>query len=213
MKLFYSPTSPYVRKCLVCAHESGLFERLSLAPATPHPVQRDRALVAINPLGKLPTLVTDEGTVLYDSRVICEYLDSLSGGSPTQGRLIPATGAARWAVLVNQSLADGILDAAVLTRYETAVRPEALRWDAWVAGQLDKVSCGIADLERRADEWSGRVDLGTVSIACALSYVDFRYPARDWPALDWRPGAPKTSAWFARFKERPSMRATEPPAA
>jgi len=190
-----------VRKCLISAHELGIVSRLTLLPAAPHPIDRDRALVASNPLGKVPTLVTDEGTALYDSRVICEYLDALAGG-----RLIPAVGPARWTVLVEQSLADGILDAAVLTRYETAVRPEPLRWKDWILGQLDKVNCGLDDLERRAGGWGTRVDLGTVSIACALGYVDFRYPE-----LEWRRRAPRAGEWFAAFRERASMRATEPP--
>lgn len=190
-----------MRKCLISAHELGIVSRLTLLPAAPHPIDRDRALVASNPLGKVPTLVTDEGTALYDSRVICEYLDALAGG-----RLIPAAGPARWTVLVEQSLADGILDAAVLTRYETAVRPEPLRWKDWILGQLDKVNCGLDDLERRAGGWGTRVDLGTVSVACALGYVDFRYPE-----LEWRRRAPRAGDWFTAFRERASMRATEPP--
>jgi glutathione S-transferase len=202
LKLFYSPTSPYVRKCLVCAHETGLIDRIELPPAAPHPVNRDRALVAINPLGKLPTLLTDDGAVLYDSRVICEYFDALAGG-----RLIPAGGPARWSALVDQSLADGILDAAVLTRYETVVRPEALRWPAWIEGQLDKVHCGLAEIERRAATFGARIDIGTIATGCALAYVDFRYPA-----LDWHSRCPTASAWFTSFSQRPSMRATEPPA-
>src|SRR5271168_569719 len=109
MKIFYNPASPFVRKCLICAQELGVFDRLELVPAVAHPVNRDPSLVAVNPLAKLPTLVTDEGAVLYDSRVICEYLNSLG-----DGRLLPARGAARWQVLVDQSLADGMMDAAVL---------------------------------------------------------------------------------------------------
>ncbi len=202
MKLFYSPTSPYVRKCLVCAHEVGLVGRVELPPAAPNPVNRDRALVALNPLGKLPTLLTDEGVVLYDSRVICEYFDSLAGGS-----LIPAAGPARWSVLVDQSLADGILDAAVLIRYETAVRPEALRWNDWTEGQFDKVHCGLAEIERRAAGYGARIDVGTIATGCALGYLDLRYPA-----LDWRSRCPTAAAWFASFSQRPSMHATEPPA-
>jgi glutathione S-transferase len=203
LKLFYSPTSPYVRKCLVCAHEVGLIGGIELPPATPNPVNRDRALVAINPLGKLPTLLTDEGAVLYDSRVICEYFDSLSGG-----RLVPAAGPARWSVLVDQSLADGILDAAILTRYETALRPEPLRWTAWTEGQLDKVHCGLAEIERRVASFGARVDVGTIAVGCALGYLDFRYPT-----LAWRSHCPMTSEWFASFSQRTAMRATEPPAA
>jgi glutathione S-transferase len=200
MKLFHSPTSPFVRKCVVAAHEVGLQDRLEWVAAAPHPVSRDRALVASNPLGQVPTLVTEDGMVLYDSRVICEYLDSLCGG-----RLIPG-GGGRWTALVEQALADGLLDAAVLTRYETAVRPEGLRWSDWVAGQMDKVSCALAELERRAAALTGRVDVGSIAVACALGYLDFRFTA-----LAWRARCPELARWFDRFDARESMRATAPP--
>jgi glutathione S-transferase len=123
LKLYYSATSPFVRKCLVSAHELGLRERIELLPAAPHPVNRDRALVVYNPLGKVPTLVTDEDAVLYDSRVICEYLNALG-----DGHLMPREIAARWTIYRDEALADGILEAAVLVRYETFARPEPLRW-------------------------------------------------------------------------------------
>ena len=202
MKIYYSPTSPYVRKCLICAHELGLFDRLELIPANAHPVNRDRDLVAVNPLGKVPALITDDGVVLYDSRVICEYLDSLG-----DGRLVPTQGAARWNVLTEQALADGILDAAVLTRYETAVRPESLRWGDWVTGQLDKVTCGLATLEPRARGLGDRVDIGVISLACALGYLDFRHAH-----LGWREKYPDTAVWYDRFAKRESMLSTRPPA-
>lgn len=203
MKIFYAAASPFVRKCLVAAHELGLRERLELLPAAAHPVNRDRTIVAYNPLGKVPTLITDDGTVLYDSRVICEYLNALG-----DGHLIPPEGPARWSVLVEQSLADGIMDAAVLARYETAVRPENLCWSDWTAGQLDKVSCGLAELERHAKGFYDRVDFGTIAVGCALGYLDFRFAS-----LAWREKFPDTSAWFERFGARDSMAATRPPAA
>jgi glutathione S-transferase len=203
MKLFYSATSPFVRKCLVSAHELGLRERLELVPAAAHPVNRDRSVVAHNPLGKIPTLITEEGTALYDSRVICEYLNTLG-----DGRLLPKQGSGRWAVLVDQALADGIMDAAVLTRYEEAVRPESLRWKDWTAGQLDKVSCGLAEIEHCHDELGNRVDLGTIAVGCALGYLDFRFQS-----FGWRDRAPKTAGWFEGFSRRSSMSETRPPAA
>jgi len=203
MKLFYSATSPFVRKCLVSAHELGLRERLELMPAAAHPVNRDRALVAYNPLGKIPTLITDDGTVLYDSRVVCEYLNFQGGG-----HLFPTQGAARWTSLVDQALADGMMEAAVLMRYETTARPESLRWNDWIAGQLDKVTCGLADLERRANGILERVDAGTIALGCALGYLDFRFAS-----LAWREKCPKTAAWFEPFEKRDSMTATRPPAA
>lgn len=203
MQLFYSGASPFVRKCLVAAHELGLAGRIELLPANAHPIQRDRTIVARNPLGKVPTLITDDGAVLYDSRVICEYLDTLGNG-----RLIPREGPARWDVLVLQSLADGISDAAVLARYETAVRPEAIRWNEWTTGQLDKVTCALDELESRAGKFGERVDLGTIAFGAALGYLDFRFAS-----LAWRATRPQASAWYERFGERPSMVATRPPAA
>jgi glutathione S-transferase len=202
MRLYYSATSPFVRKCLVCAQELGLLDRLELLPAEAHPVKRDRELVAVNPLGKIPALVTEEGAVLYDSRVICEYLNSIG-----DGRLLPTHASSRWSVLTDQALADGIMDAAVLTRYETAARPESLRWSEWVAGQLDKVTCSLAALEPRARGLGERVDLGVIALACALGYLDFRYAS-----LRWREKYPDTAVWFDRFAKRDSMMSTRPPA-
>jgi glutathione S-transferase len=203
MQLYYSATSPFVRKCLVSAHELGLRERIELLPATPHPVNRDRALVAYNPLGKVPTLITDDGAVLYDSRVICEYLNALG-----DGHLLPEKGAQRWRASCDVALADGILEAAVLVRYETFARPEALRWKDWIDGQMDKVSCSLTEIEQRAGTFEPRIDLGTIAIGCALGYLDFRFAA-----LGWKNSHPKIAAWFARFATRESMQATRPPPA
>ena len=162
-----------------------------------------RTIVAVNPLGKVPTLITDDGTVLYDSRVICEYLNALG-----DGQLIPRDAPAHWNALVEQSLADGIMDAAVLTRYETAVRPEERRWNDWTAGQLDKVTCGLAEIERRADRFGDRIDVGTIAIGCAFGYLDYRFAS-----LAWRDDIPSSAAWLERFGARESMVATRPPAA
>jgi len=200
VKIFYASASPFVRKCLVSAHELGLRERIELVPAAAHPVNRDRTVVSVNPLGKIPTLLTDDGVALYDSRVIVEYLNLLGGG-----RLIPPQGGARWRVLTDQALADGMMDAAVLTRYETAVRPEALRWKDWIGGQLDKVSSGLEEFERRAGELAGRIDAGTIALGCALGYLDFRYAS-----MGWRAKHPQIAAWFAQFAERESMAHTRP---
>jgi glutathione S-transferase len=200
MKILYSATSPFARKCLVSAHELGLRKRLELVPAAPHPVNRDPSVVAVNPLGKVPALITDDGAVIFDSPVICEYLNTLG-----DGHLIPASGAARWRVLSDQTLADGMLDAAVLTRYETNARPESLRWDAWIGGQLEKVTCGLAELERRAGELAGRIDVGTIAIGCALGYLDLRYAS-----MSWRDGHPGLAGWYAELALRESMASTRP---
>lgn len=200
MKIFYAAASPFVRKCLVVAHELGLREQVELVPISANPIQRSAAVVAHNPLGKIPTLLAEDGTVLYDSRVICEYLNSRA-----RGALIPPHGPERWQALVDQSLADGIMDAAVLTRYEQVLRPESLRWPDWIAGQLEKVHSGLGQLEQRAASFEPRVDIGTIAIGCALGYLDLRFAS-----LSWRERCPATAAWFAGFDARPSMSATRP---
>ena len=197
MKLFFSPTSPYVRKCLVVAHELGLDGRIALLPANAHPVNRDATLVASNPLGKVPTFVTDDGQVLYDSRVICEYLNDFA-----KGGLFPA-GAARWQALTLHALADGMLDAALLARYEDAVRPEVLRWTEWRAGQVDKVETSLANLEANAVLLNDRLDIGSLALACALGYLDLRYAD-----LGWRNRYAQVAAWYAVFSQRPSLQTT-----
>jgi glutathione S-transferase len=201
LKIFFSATSPYARKCVVAAHELGLRDRIELMPGNASPVNRDRTIVSHNPLGKVPTFLTDDGTVLFDSRVIVEYLDSLGGGA-----LIPREGPARWNVLVEQALADGILDAALLTRYETVLRPQELRWTQWIDGQIDKVKSGLDEIEKHAGNFAERVDIGTIACACALSYLDLRFPT-----LAWRDGHPRSAAWLETFGARESMVATQPP--
>jgi glutathione S-transferase len=200
MKIFYAAASPFVRKCLVVAHELGVREQVELVPTNAHPIHRSAAIVAYNPLGKMPTLLVEDGTVLYASRVICEYLNSRAGGA-----LIPPEGPQRWQALVDQSLGDGIMDAAILVRYEQAVRPESLRWPEWIAGQLEKVHSGLAQLEGRAASFQPRVDIGTIAIGCALGYLDLRFAS-----LSWRERCPAAAAWFASFDERTSMSATRP---
>ncbi len=195
MKLYFSSTSPYVRKCLVTAHELGVADRIELLPSQAHPVNRDATLIQANPLGKVPALITDDGTVLYDSRVICEWLDATHGG-----RLFPREGSARWQAQVLHSLADGMLDAALLARYEGAVRPEALRWSDWRDGQMDKVRTALLSLEQAPQQLQGRVDIGTLSLACALGYLDLRYDA--W---GWRGRFPAVAEWAEGFMQRPSM--------
>ena len=198
MKIFFSPASPYVRKVMVCAAELGL--ALEKLPSAASPVNRDRTIVAENPLGKVPTFLTDDGTALYDSRVICEYLDTKGGG-----KLFPREGDARWRALVEQALADGLLDAALLARYEGTLRPAELRWDAWVAGQMDKIATSLDRMEHSTAGFAGRVDIGTIATGCALGYLDFRFPD-----LGWRTRHPNLAAWLAEFGRRPAMQATAP---
>ena len=196
MKIYFSPFSPYVRKCLVTAHELGLNERVELLPSNASPIQRDQEIIAKNPLGKVPTFITDDGDVLYDSRVICEYLDVLGGG-----KLFPRTGAARWQALTLQALGDGILDGALLARYEDVARPEGLRWPEWRAGQLDKAETSLRHLDARPELIApGRVDIGTLTVACALWYLDLRFSD-----FDWRSRHTAVAEWFAEFSKRPTL--------
>lgn len=199
MKLYFSGASPFVRKVMVVAHEVGLGGEIEAVTAAAHPVNRDGNIVAHNPLGQVPTLILDDGEVLADSRVICEYLDARAGG-----RLFPAA-PERWRVLVAQSLGDGLLDASLLVRYERTARPEALRSTEWQAGQLDKIRCALDVMEAAAGRLGERVDIGTITWGCAVGYLDLRFPE-----IGWRDGRPDLAAWFARFDERPSMKATRP---
>lgn len=201
MKLFYSPTSPFVRKVSIAALELGFADRIERIPTSAHPINRSESLVATNPIGKVPTLVTDTGTVLYDSAVIVAYLDWLAG----TGRLIPVEGIARFEVLRDEALGDGLLDAGLLIRYEQTVRPDDKVFGPWVEGQLAKMGTCIDGIEALVPGFGDRVDVGTIAIACALGWVDFRMPG-----FDWRARAPQTAAWYAAFSTRPSLKATVP---
>ncbi|OKO85494.1 glutathione S-transferase [Bradyrhizobium sp. NAS80.1] len=202
MKIYYSPFSPYVRKVLVAAHELGLAGRIEQLPSAAHPINRDQTIIAHNPLGQVPTMLLDDGTALADSRVICEYLDDLTGG-----KLFPKSQTQRWRALTDQSIADGILTAALLSRYELVVRPPEKLWQPWLDGQLDKVETSIAAIEKTAPMLGDRVDIGTISFACAFGYLDLRFPD-----FGWRSRHPQSAAWFASFETRPSMQATRHPA-
>ena len=199
MKLYYSATSPYVRKVVACAHELGLAGRLELIPTKVVPSEPNRDYARVAPLIKVPALVRDDGSALFDSIVICEYLDSLGGD-----KLFPAKGEARWRALRLNALADGILDAAVLNRYENFVRPENLRWNAWGEGQMLKVDQALDFLEQNSADLEG-VNIGTIAIGCALGYLDFRYADRGWPQKH-----PKVAAWWKKMGTRPSFAQTVP---
>ncbi|WP_132254512.1 glutathione S-transferase [Methylobacterium segetis] len=203
MKLFHSHFSPFVRKVLICAHELGLAERIELVPSAVHPVERDRTVLAHHPLAQAPTLLDDAGEAVADSRVICEYLDALAGN-----RLFPARGPERWRALNEQSVADGLLDAALLIRYELTARAESERSAAWIAGHQAKIASALDWFEARAESFAERLDIGTIATAAALGYLDLRFPD-----LAWAEGRPGLAAWYAAFAERPSMRETRPPAA
>ena len=201
MRLHYSYASPYVRKVMVVAIETGQEDALELTARKVSPVVPEAEVNRDNPLGKVPCLVTDDGQALFDSRVICEYLDSRQGGA----QLFPAAGPARWTALRRQAQADGILDAGILARYEILLRPEEQRWPDWVEGQKAKMARALDALEQEAASFGTTVDIGTIALGCALGWLDFRYAADDW-----RAGRPTLAAWFGGFAARPSMTATVP---
>lgn len=198
MKLFYSPASPYARKVLVVAQELGIALEVVQVGANPAGAP-DPALAAANPLAKIPALLRDDGVAIHDSRVICEYLDSLAGKP-----LTPPAGEARWSVLTEVSAADGLLDAALLARYEVALRPEPLRWPDWIAGQMGKIDRALDLFEAGARD-AENPSLADIAVACALGYLDFRFAAHDW-----RASRPKLAAFFAAISERPSLKSTAP---
>ena len=201
MKLYFSPASPYVRKVMASALHLGLAGGIEKLPSAASPVNRDMTIATANPMGKVPTAILNDGTVLADSRTICEWL-ALQGNDPAY---LPPPGPARWAVLGQHALADGLLDAALLARYETAMRPEAMRWPDWLAGQMGKIDAAIARMETTADALDGPVTLGSMTTGCALGYLDFRFAHHDW-----RAAAPRLAAWWARFGETGPMALTRP---
>ncbi|HWJ74149.1 MAG TPA: glutathione S-transferase [Kaistia sp.] len=201
LKLFHSTTSPFARKVTASARVLGLADRLELIASTPHPVDRDAAILPANPLGKVPTLVIEDGSALYDSRVIVEYLASLVPGQT----LLPPAGAARFSVLRQQALGDGLLDAALLLRYEALIRPEAARSAAWVDGQQQKIASALDAIEAAAGTLGGALTIGTITYAAALGFLDFRFPA-----FDWRSGHAATAEWFAIADTLPALAETRP---
>lgn len=200
MLLRHSPTSPFVRKVCVLLHETGLSGRVALESADGW--AEPDGLTADNPLSMVPTLVLDDGTTLYDSTVICDYLDQLHPGT----RMIPAGGEERWRVLREQALADGMLECAVLIFVELGKRPPDKRWDWWVELKRRAITRSLDLLEAQVGGLAGRVDMGTISIAVALGYLDLRGAVGAW-----RAGRPQLAAWFADFSDRPSMTASAPP--
>ncbi|MGO8916162.1 MAG: glutathione S-transferase N-terminal domain-containing protein [Stellaceae bacterium] len=202
MKLRYSPTSPYVRKVMVVALETGLAERIERIPTTVAPTKPNDEVARENPLVKVPALTTDDGLVLYDSPVICEYLDTLHGGP----KLFPASGKPRWLALRQQALGDGILDAAILGRYEIG-RPKEYQWPDWIDAQLRKVrgALGALEIEVEAGELGGPLSIGQITVACALGYLDFRYASEEWRTKHRR-----LAAWFDEFSKRKAIELTKP---
>ncbi|MEX0338502.1 MAG: glutathione S-transferase [Arenibacterium sp.] len=201
MKLFYSPTSPYVRKVMVLLHETGQLGDVELLDSVTSPIDTNPALKAKNPLGKVPALERVDGPTLFDSRVICRYFDARGDHG-----LYP-NGEAQFATLTLEAMADGILDAALLMTYEVRLRPEDKRWDQWGDMQWQKIERACAALNGMwMSHLSGPLDMGQIAVGCALGYVDFRHDARGW-----RAGHAALSDWYATFSSRDSMVKTRPP--
>jgi glutathione S-transferase len=186
MKLFYAPASPFVRKVMACAIAREIDRQIELIPTNPH--VSPAALLASNPLSKVPCLVTNDGVGLFDSPVICEYLDSIADGT---GQMFPTPGRTRWRALKFQAIGDGIMDAAVARRGEGGRPKEAAR-DAFMARQKAAIDRALIELER--DLPHKGVDIGSITVACALGYLDFRFAAEPW-----RETQPALAAWFAAF--------------
>jgi glutathione S-transferase len=202
MQLLSHPLSPYVRKVRIAAALKGLEERLELVAVDSNPLDNPD-ITRANPLGKIPALVIDGDTAIYDSHVICEYLDSLAP-APV---LFPRGGVERIKTLTLAALADGILDAALLMVYEKRFRPEDKWLAPWLERQQAKVDRSLAVLERKPPAWGASPDYGHLTLACALGYLDFRHEGR------WRAAHPALVAWLDTFaKAVPAFEETRPKA-
>jgi glutathione S-transferase len=202
MKLLSSPLSPYGRKVKMTLAIKGLTDNVETVAADTNPGDNVE-INSTNPLGKIPALIVDSKTSFFDSHVICEYLDSLSP-SPV---LFPKSGPERWRTLTLGSLADGILDAALLLVYEKRFRPEDKWHPIWQQRQQAKIDRALDHLEKGPPAWSQSPDYGHLTLACALGYLDFRHEGK------WRAGHPKLVAWLDQFARAvPAFEATRPKA-
>lgn len=194
LDLFHSPTSPYVRKVRIVAAETGA--ELHLIPASANPVTPSAQLTGVNPLGKVPCLRLADGELLYDSPVICRYLGT--------GSALYPQGPAEWRALRREALADGLLDAAILIRYETLLRPQDRQWQGWIDGQMAKIHAALTTMDSDAPNGT-RPDIGDIATGCALFYLDFRFPQ-----IDWRGSHPQLAAFAKAMAARPSFDQTRP---
>ena len=199
MKLRYSHTSPYARKVWMTAIECGLDDKLDMIKTNAWASEAD--FITENPLSKIPALTLDSGETLFDSPVICEYLDSLHSGH----KLFPEAGHERWRQLTLQALGDGILDASVAIRVEQTMRPEDKRWSNWIDRQTVAINRSLDVLEKEVGHWGGVFLIGPITVTCALGYLDFRKPVGDW-----RGTRPHLAHWFSTIHNRRSVHETEP---
>ncbi|MEA2895381.1 MAG: hypothetical protein QOJ84_996 [Bradyrhizobium sp.] len=204
MKLIFSQSSPFVRKVRIAAIELGLIDRIEFIPTTVAPGQANDEYSRITPLKKLPALILDNGDVIVDSYVIVEYLDELAGG----GKLIPASGPTRWKVKSDHSLLQGMLDSMLLCRYEKAVRPQGLQWQAWSDDHWNRAWQGMARFDRQAEVLSRPLDIVQIGLVCVLGYADFRFAD-----CGWRKAYPDLDAFHEKMLARPSVKISLPPPA
>jgi glutathione S-transferase len=199
MKIFTNPASPFCRKVDVVLLETDQRGDVTDVPAVGHPAATENMPTDVNPIGKIPVLQLEDGKALYDSRVICRFLDNRAGAG-----LFPEQGL--WDVLTLEALGDGIADAAVLMVYEARVRPEDMIYAPWVEGQWAKVARALDALET---DWqktlNDPLNIGQIAVAAALGYLDFRHADRNW-----RDGHKALATWYEGFADRPSMQATNP---
>ncbi len=204
IKLTHNPSSPFVRKAMMVAIETGVIDRMKLVPTDPW--NPDDPLPDTNPLGKVPALVATDGNVFTGSALVCEYIDSLHQGR----KLYPSEPAERWRALRLHALADGVLEAAVSRIIEQLRRPADVQWEGWIDRQNGKILRTLDALERMAAAGELAAEeptIGELTLASALGYLDFRFPD-----LDWREGRPALTAWNETMLQRPSVAQTQPAA-
>ena len=199
MQLISAGASPFARLVRVLMHETGQADDVEILDVKTTPVATDPAVAAANPVGKIPALIRPDSPAIYDSRVICRFLDDrVKAGLYPESRL--------WDTLTIEATAHGILDAAILVVYESRVRPPEKVYEVWMDAQWDKVMRSVGALNTRwMSHLNGPLDMGQISVACALGYLDFRHSTRGW-----RKGNDALATWFEAFAERPSMVETRP---
>jgi glutathione S-transferase len=198
LRLHWSPKSPYVRKVLICAHELGLTDRLELVRSVAAMSKPNARLMQDNPLSKIPTLVLEDGFALFDSAVICEYLDELGAGT-----LFPRAGSDKWQALRWHAFGDGLLDALILWRNE---RERAAPLPALLEAFELKTRAALKQLDDEAQALNETAfSIGHIALGCALGYLDYRFDA-----FGWRAQAPRLAEWYAEIRTRPSFQTTEP---
>ena len=203
MKLTFSPASPFARKVRIAAIELGLVDKIEFVPATVAPGTPNDDYSRITPLKKLPVLILDSGEVILDSYVIVEYLNELAGGN-----LIAAYGPMRWKLKTDHSLLQGMLDSMLLCRYENAVRPEPLRWQAWSDDHWNRAWAGMARFAAQSDLMTRPFDIVAIGLTCVLGYADYRFAN-----CGWRQAYPPLDAFHQKMLQRESVKVSVPPPA